>query len=110
MQSVLGDTSTTNPSDKLLKGFAEAVIRSNGRDMLGIAAARDALAAAAGDLATISAALVIAQFDGINKVADMSGVKYVYTGREDQTVQLTEALNLDPPKFIASPGPTTSRL
>lgn len=101
----------TDPVLRLLKQFTEAVVVSNGLDALGIAAARKALVVAIGEVATVAAAAVIAQFDGINKLADMTGCQYDKARHSaESTAKLTGLLALEPPKYVASPAPTASRL
>lgn len=55
----------------LLRRYAEAILDRE-RD---VEAARDALIAAVGVDATIQAASVVASFDGINRVADATGIR-----------------------------------
>ena len=59
------------PSGLLLRRYAEAVF-SDDRDLV---ATRDDLIEAIGIDATVQAASIVASFDGINRVADATGIR-----------------------------------
>ncbi len=59
------------PEGAVLRRFAEAVIR----DRHEVRAAREACRRALGDSRTVQAATIIASFDGINRVADATGIR-----------------------------------
>jgi hypothetical protein len=59
------------PKGELLRSFAEAIL-DRSRD---VAEARKACVDVLGDEATAQAASVVASFDGINRVADATGIR-----------------------------------
>ena len=56
-----------------LGAFVDAVLARGGKDAAGIAVARREVERALGAMGVVQAAAVIGQFDGINKLADISG-------------------------------------
>jgi len=75
----------------LLKTYAEAILdRSRDVDQ-----ARDACVAVIGEDATIQAASIVASFDGINRVADATGIRLDPESAGNGAEMIIEALELE---------------
>lgn len=59
------------PNGGLLRRYAEAILDSSSD----VAVARSACVDALGEAATVQAASIVASFDGINRVADATGIR-----------------------------------
>ncbi len=79
------------PEAALLVAFAEAVIGDDGIDLDD---ARRRLAATLGDAALVDSAAVIATFNGLDRVADASGIQIEQEKAVD-TAEIRAALGID---------------
>ena len=74
-----------------LKSYAEAIL-DRSRD---VEAARNACVSAIGEDATIQAASIVASFDGINRVADATGIRLDPESANNGAERIIEALELE---------------
>jgi hypothetical protein len=79
------------PHAALLVAFAEAVI---GDDDIGLNDARQRLAATLGDAALVDSAAVIATFNGLDRVADATGIQ-IEQAKAVETAEIRAALGID---------------
>jgi len=74
-----------------LKAYAEAIL-DRSSDLV---PARDALIAATSEDATIQAASIVASFDGINRVADATGIRLDAESSRDGSDEIIAALEYE---------------
>jgi hypothetical protein len=75
----------------LLRAFAEEILDRSRR----VGSARDACIEAIGVDATIQAASIVASFDGINRVADATGIRLDPESARNGSDQIIEALEFE---------------
>ena len=78
-------------SDAILRRYAQAILK-DGDDLI---PAREAAIAGLGTPATIQAASIVASFDGINRVADATGIRLDKEAESTGASEIIETLELE---------------
>ena len=79
------------PEGALLRDFAQSILDRTRR----VEPAREALIEALGEDATIQAASIVASFDGINRVADATGIRLDQESERSGSEKIIQALEYE---------------
>lgn len=79
------------PEGAVLRRYAKAILERSDD----LAPARDALVAALGESEAVMAASIVASFDGINRVADATGIRLDTENKERDPSSIVAALEFE---------------